>query len=77
MIRKKLLLLFFLLPVLPVFAQLVTVEPAFPKETGQIVITVDCSQGNKGMMDYANTNDAYIHIGVITSASANRETGNM
>jgi 1,4-alpha-glucan branching enzyme len=72
MIRKKLLLLFFLLPVLPVFAQLVTVEPAFPKETGQIVITVDCTQGNKGMMDYANTNDAYIHIGVITSASANR-----
>lgn len=72
MIRKKLLLLIFLLPVLPVFAQLVTVEPAFPKETGQIVITVDCTQGNKGMMDYANTNDAYIHIGVITSASANR-----
>lgn len=71
MIRKKLLLLLFILPVLPAFAQYVTVEPAFPKETGQIVITVDCSQGNKGLMNYANTNDVFIHIGLITSASTN------
>lgn len=71
MIRKKLLLLLFILPVLPALAQYVTVDPAFPKETGQIVITVDCSQGNKGLMDYANTNDVFIHIGLITNASTN------
>ncbi|WP_127133010.1 alpha-amylase family glycosyl hydrolase [Pseudoflavitalea rhizosphaerae] len=71
MIRKKLLLFIFLLPVLPALAQLISVNPAFPKETGQIEITLDCTQGNKGLMDYANPEDIYIHIGLITSASAN------
>lgn len=53
-------------------AQLLSVSPYFPKDTAaDVVITVDCSRGNKGLFNYANTNDVYLHIGVITSASAN------
>ena len=50
-------------------AQLLSVSPAFPKDTGAITITADFSLGNRGLFNYANTNDVYVHIGVITSAS--------
>ncbi|MFT3826495.1 MAG: alpha-amylase family glycosyl hydrolase [Chitinophagaceae bacterium] len=69
--RKPILLL--LLNVLCVTiglqAQLLTTSPAFPSETSVITITADCSRGNKGLMNYANTNDVYVHVGAITSAS--------
>lgn len=69
MMRKKLLLLLCLLPVLPALAQLVSVQPAFPKESGAVSISIDVAQGNKALMNYASPNDVYLHIGVITSAS--------
>lgn len=50
-------------------AQLLTTDPAFPSETSVITITADCSRGNKALLNYSNTNDVYVHVGVITSAS--------
>jgi 1,4-alpha-glucan branching enzyme len=50
--------------------QLLTTVPAFPQDTGTVVITVDCSKGNQGLYNYANTSDVYVHIGVITNLSS-------
>lgn len=52
-------------------AQLLTVSPDFPQDASNISITVDCSKGNKGLFNYANTSDVYVHVGVITNLSAN------
>jgi 1,4-alpha-glucan branching enzyme len=51
-------------------AQLLTWSPPFPKENDPsqtLVITVDATKGNKGLMGY--TGDVYVHIGVITNKS--------
>src|SRR4051812_39536587 len=53
------------------FAQLLTLVPAFPADTSSVTIIVDCTKGNRGLANYANTSDVYIHTGVITSQSAN------
>lgn len=53
------------------FAQLIVTTPEFPTDNAAVSITVDCSKGNQGLMNYANTNDVYVHIGVITNLSAN------
>lgn len=50
--------------------QLLSVSPAFPQDNASIVITVDCSKGNKGLFNYSNTGDVYVHMGVITNLSA-------
>ena len=50
-------------------AQLLTVSPLFPADTSSITVTVDCSRGNQGLLNYANTSDVYVHTGTITSAS--------
>ncbi|WP_276480724.1 alpha-amylase family glycosyl hydrolase [Paraflavitalea pollutisoli] len=52
-------------------AQLLTTAPAFPTDNAGVTITVDCSKGNQGLLNYANTNDVYVHIGLITSQSSN------
>jgi len=52
-------------------AQLLVSSPVFPQDTGTVAITVDCSKGNQGLYNYANTSDVYVHIGVITNLSAN------
>ncbi|MGV3656860.1 MAG: alpha-amylase family glycosyl hydrolase, partial [Chitinophagaceae bacterium] len=54
-------------------AQLLTWTPPFPEEANtsqSLVITVDATKGNKGLMNYANTGDVYVHIGIITSKSS-------
>jgi 1,4-alpha-glucan branching enzyme len=51
-------------------AQLLTTVPSFPKDTTSISFTVDCSKGNQGLFNYANTNDVYVHVGVITNLSS-------
>lgn len=54
------------------YAQLLTWSPAFPKEddTSQnLVITVDATKGNQGLLGYTPTSDVYVHIGVITTKS--------
>ncbi|WP_315819639.1 alpha-amylase family glycosyl hydrolase [Paraflavitalea speifideaquila] len=52
-------------------AQLLTTTPAFPADNAALTITVDCTKGNQGLLNYANTNDVYVHIGVITNLSSN------
>jgi hypothetical protein len=32
---------------------------------------VDCTKGNQGLLNYGNTNDVYVHIGLITNLSIN------
>jgi 1,4-alpha-glucan branching enzyme len=50
-------------------AQELTAIPQFPVDNSSVSITVDCSLGNQGLYNYSNTNDVYVHVGVITSAS--------
>lgn len=52
-------------------AQLLTTVPEFPTDNAGLTITVDCTKGNQGLLNYANTNDVYVHIGVITNLSSN------
>ena len=49
-------------------AQLLTDAPVFPQDTSTITITVDCTLGNQGLLNYADT-DVYVHVGVITDSS--------
>src|SRR5687767_2188472 len=51
-------------------AQLLTWTPDFPKDNDNLTITVDATKGNQGLLNYTPTNDVYVHIGVITSASS-------
>jgi 1,4-alpha-glucan branching enzyme len=54
-------------------AQLLTWSPAFIQENDAstpVVITVDATKGNSGLMDYATTTDVYVHTGVITNLSS-------
>src|SRR6266480_1176469 len=52
-------------------AQLLSTNPNFPKDNSSLSIIVDCTKGNQGLLNYPNTNDVYVHIGVITNLSAN------
>lgn len=54
-----------------VHAQLLSWTPDFPLEDNpsqSLVITVDASKGNKGLLNY-NPNDVYVHLGVLTNLS--------
>jgi 1,4-alpha-glucan branching enzyme len=52
------------------FAQrLLSWTPEFSQDNSTMVITVDCSKGNQGLFNYANTNDVYVHLGVNTNLS--------
>jgi 1,4-alpha-glucan branching enzyme len=56
-----------------VHAQLLTWTPDFPVENDPsqtLVITMDASKGNKGLLNYSATGDVYVHIGVITNKSS-------
>ena len=53
-------------------AQLLTWTPSFPVENDagtSVVINMDASKGNRGLFEYAMTNDVYVHTGVITNKS--------
>jgi len=71
--KKRLLLLllpFFLIKISS--AQLLIWTPNFPVEnnTSQVlVITMDATKGNQGLLNYSPTSDVYVHIGVITNLS--------
>jgi 1,4-alpha-glucan branching enzyme len=57
---------------LAINAQLLTWTPPFPKEddpSQTLVITVDATKGNQGLLNYTPTSDVYVHTGVITSSS--------
>lgn len=70
MLRK---LSFFLIAVFTfsqVSSQLLSWTPDFIQESSTpVVITMDANFGNKGLLNYSNVNDVYVHIGVITSLS--------
>ncbi|MDX2045935.1 MAG: alpha-amylase family glycosyl hydrolase [Chitinophagaceae bacterium] len=51
-------------------AQLLVTTPEFPQDNSSVSIVVDCSKGNQGLFNYGNTNDVYVHVGVITSLSS-------
>src|SRR5947199_8097675 len=56
------------------FAQLLSWTPPFPVDNDPsqtLVITVDATKGNQGLLNYTPTSDVYVHIGVITNKSAN------
>jgi 1,4-alpha-glucan branching enzyme len=46
--------------------------PDFPIDNGGISFTVDCSKGNRGLFNFeaGNSNNVYVHVGLITSLSA-------
>ena len=48
-------------------SQLLTWSPQFPNDNSTIVITMDATKGNKGLLGYTGT--VYMHFGVITNLS--------
>lgn len=70
--KQLLLFVFTVLCALFAKAQLLSWTPPFPKEddaSQTLEITVDATKGNKGLMNYAQTSDVYVHTGVITNLS--------
>jgi glycosidase len=68
--RSLLLLLTAIIIQLTVRGQLLSSAPQFIRENSAgVEITMDASKGNKGLFNYANTSDVYVHLGVITTAS--------
>lgn len=52
------------------FSQLLSWTPDFIQESSTpVVITVDATKGNQGLLNYTPTSDIYVHIGVITNLS--------
>jgi 1,4-alpha-glucan branching enzyme len=52
------------------FSQLLSWTPDFPSENASpFTITVDANYGNKGLLNYDNPSQVYVHIGVITNLS--------
>ena len=49
-------------------AQELVTTPVFPQDSGTVSV-VDCSMETRDRNGYANTNDVYVHIGLITSSS--------
>ncbi|HUR11952.1 MAG TPA: alpha-amylase family glycosyl hydrolase [Flavitalea sp.] len=48
-------------------AQLLTTYPYFPRDNSTLIITVDCSKGNRGLFNY--TDSVYVHVGVILGSN--------
>ncbi len=69
MLRPLLLAVIFVCSAHLTKAQLLTSTPTFPKDTGTVSIVMDASLGNKGLMNYSNPDDVYVHIGAITNLS--------
>lgn len=67
--KKVYLLQLFLLYICVAQAQLLDWSPRFARETDNLTITMDANFGNKALLNYSNTNDVYVHVGVITDLS--------
>lgn len=50
-------------------AQLLSWTPQFLNDNSTVVITMDATKGNQGLLDYTGT--VYMHLGVITNLSTN------
>lgn len=51
--------------------QLLETDPERLTDTGDVTITCDASQGNKGLLNYEG--DVFVHVGLITSKSEHIE----
>lgn len=69
MMKAVILLLSSILLSTGLSAQLLNVTPSFPKDTSAVSIIMDATKGNQGLLNYANPNDVYVHVGVITNLS--------
>ena len=51
--------------------RLLSWTPEFPVDNSNLVMTVDCTKGNQGLLNYEGGNSAniYVHVGVITNLS--------
>ena len=70
--RKVLFLINFFYCVITSQAQLLPWTPNFPTEndpSGNVVIIMDATKGNQGLLNYTPTTDVYVHTGVITNFS--------
>jgi 1,4-alpha-glucan branching enzyme len=68
--KKALLVSFAFLFSLQTFSQLLSWTPDFIQESSStVVIIVDATKGNQGLLNYTPTSDVYVHIGVITNLS--------
>lgn len=52
---------------LPIFAQVISSNPAFPKASNSILVTFDANEGNKALQNFNQS--IYAHAGVITDKS--------
>ena len=52
-------------------AQLLSWSPQFPTESSTLVVTIDCSKGNRGLFNAADPTNIYVHTGVTTNLSNN------
>ncbi|HVF97317.1 MAG TPA: hypothetical protein VM871_08360, partial [Flavisolibacter sp.] len=55
------------------FAQLLTWTPSFPTDDNAaqtLVITMDATKGNQGLLNHTPPTDVYVHTGVITNLSS-------
>lgn len=70
--KRLLLTMFALCCVIASYSQLLTWTPPFPRENDAaqtLVITMDATKGNQGLLNYTPTSDVYVHIGAITNKS--------
>ncbi|TWI81535.1 putative secreted protein (Por secretion system target) [Lacibacter cauensis] len=51
------------------YSQLLSTDVAFPTDASIIVITVDATKGNQGLLNHT-ASDVYVHTGVITNLSS-------
>lgn len=69
--RKLVIIILLMICQTSLEAQLLSSTPNFITESSSNVeITVDATRGNKGLLNYSNVSDVYVHIGVITTRSS-------
>jgi glycosidase len=51
--------------------RLLSWSPEFPLDNSTVVATIDCNKGNQGLLNFegGNSNNVYVHVGVITNLS--------
>ena len=49
--------------------RLLSWTPEFGNDNSTMTVTIDCTKGSQGLLNYANTSDVYVHVGVNTNLS--------
>ncbi len=68
---KKLILatILFALTTTTFSQRLLSWTPEFGNDNSTMTVTIDCTKGSQGLLNYANTSDVYVHVGVNTNLS--------